>query len=111
MNADPKPDPEQVGARARRGHVALATALAWGPTGAGAGVEAPKPIKSGAGPGWPQTLHPTDFVARVDNPWFPLEPGSRWHYRGVEEARPIHRQDARDAQDQDDPGRAGYRRP
>ena len=42
-------------------------------------------IESGAGPGWPQTLHPTDFVARVDNPWFPLEPGSRWRYRAVDE--------------------------
>ena len=42
-------------------------------------------IKSGAGPGWPKTLDPSDFVARVDNPWFPLKPGSRWHYRGVDE--------------------------
>jgi hypothetical protein len=41
-------------------------------------------IKSGAGPGWPKTLQPSDFVARVDNPWFPLKPGSRWHYRGVD---------------------------
>jgi len=42
-------------------------------------------IRSGAGPGWPRTLHPSDFVARVDNPWFPLKPGSRWHYRGVDQ--------------------------
>ena len=41
-------------------------------------------IRSGAGPGWPKTLHPSDFVARVDNPWWPLKPGSRWHYRGVD---------------------------
>ena len=41
-------------------------------------------IKSGAGPGWPKTLHPSDFVRRIDNPWFPLNPGSRWHYRGVD---------------------------
>ena len=51
-----------------------------------------KPIKSGAGPGWPQTLHPSDFVARVDNPWFPLKPGSRWRYRGVNEGTADHRQ-------------------
>jgi hypothetical protein len=24
---------------------------------------------------------PTDFVARVDNPWLPLVPGTRWTYR------------------------------
>jgi hypothetical protein len=41
-------------------------------------------IKSGAGPGWPKTLHRSDFVRRVDNPWFPLKPGSKWHYRGVD---------------------------
>ncbi len=41
-------------------------------------------IKSGAGPGWPKTCT-NDFVARVDNPRFPLKPGSRWHYRGVDE--------------------------
>jgi hypothetical protein len=25
------------------------------------------------------------FTARVDNPWFPLRPGMRWVYRGVED--------------------------
>jgi hypothetical protein len=49
-----------------------------------AGLQTPGAIKSGAGPGWPRTLHPNDFVARVDNPRFPLKPGSRWHYRGVD---------------------------
>ncbi len=43
------------------------------------------PIKSGAGPGWPATLKPSDFVNRVDNPWFPLQPGSRYRYRGRKE--------------------------
>jgi hypothetical protein len=41
-------------------------------------------IRSGAGAGWPRTLRPSDFVARVDNPRFPLKPGSRWHYRGID---------------------------
>lgn len=50
-----------------------------------AGADKPGPIKSGAGPGWPATLTPSDFVARVDNPWFPLKPGSRYRYTGVKE--------------------------
>src|SRR4051794_22281911 len=45
------------------------------------------PIESGAGPGWPATLSPTDFVAHVDNRWFPLLAGSRWRYRGVKDGR------------------------
>jgi hypothetical protein len=55
---------------------------------AGAAPSAQKPntaIKSGAGPGWPKTLHPSDFVRRVDNPFFPLKPGSKWFYRGKDE--------------------------
>jgi hypothetical protein len=44
----------------------------------------PGPITSGAGPGWPATLSPSDFVARVDNPWFPLLPGSEYRYSGSE---------------------------
>ena len=43
------------------------------------------PIKSGAGPGWPATVSPSDFVRRVDNRWFPLEPGSRYRYKGNKE--------------------------
>jgi hypothetical protein len=50
-----------------------------------AGAKTPGPIKSGAGPGWPATLSPSDFVARVDNPWFPLQPGSEWRYRGLKD--------------------------
>jgi hypothetical protein len=30
------------------------------------------------------------FRARVDNPWFPLRPGSRWVYKGVKDGRPSH---------------------
>ena len=33
-------------------------------------------IKSGAGPGWPKTLRPSDFVRHVSNPWFPLKPAA-----------------------------------
>ena len=41
-------------------------------------------IESGAGPGWPTALSSGDFVAHVDNPWFPLVPGSKYVYRGRE---------------------------
>lgn len=43
------------------------------------------PIMSGAGPGWPATLSPSDFVPRVTNPWFPLQPGSEWRYTGLKD--------------------------
>ena len=46
-------------------------------------------FKSGAGPGWPRTLRPSDFVSRVDNPWFPLRPGSVYRYRGIKEHTPM----------------------
>ena len=33
----------------------------------------------------PMELDPADFTAEVTNPWFPLEPGTRWTYREVTE--------------------------
>ena len=33
-------------------------------------------------------FRPGAFVARVDNPWFPLAPGTVWTYRGVEDGKP-----------------------
>jgi hypothetical protein len=51
------------------------------------GTTTPGPIKSGAGPGWPATLSPSDFVARVDNPWFPLKPGSEYRYTGLKDRK------------------------
>jgi hypothetical protein len=63
--------------------VVLAAAIgAAAPAGATDAAQGSQTIKSGAGPGWPKTLHPSDFVRRIDNPWFPLKPGSKWHYRG-----------------------------
>jgi hypothetical protein len=65
--------------------VLVAAALGGaGQVGAVPVLQGSQTIKAGAGPGWPKTLHPNDFVARVDNPRFPLKPGSRWHYRGVD---------------------------
>jgi hypothetical protein len=63
--------------------IAVGSASAAG--SAPAGAQRAGPIKSGAGPGWPATLSPSDFVARVDNPWFPLKPGSRYRYKGNKE--------------------------
>jgi hypothetical protein len=31
---------------------------------------------------------PAEFVARVDNPWFPLRPGTAYLYRGVKDGQP-----------------------
>jgi hypothetical protein len=66
--------------------VGMASALLISVSAAASGSSAvgrmPGPIKSGAGAGWPATLSPSDFVARVDNPWFPLKPGSKYRYRG-----------------------------
>ena len=28
----------------------------------------------------PVRLDPADFRTRIDNPWWPMEPGTRWHY-------------------------------
>jgi hypothetical protein len=61
---------------------ALAVALTAA-SAAATGARAPETIESGAGPGWPATISPSEFVPRVTNPWFPLKPGSVWHYRGV----------------------------
>ena len=34
-----------------------------------------------------QTL-PAHFVAEVDNPWFPLKPGTTYIYRGAKDGKP-----------------------
>jgi hypothetical protein len=60
--------------------VTSAAALAGGP-----GAQGSAAIESGAGPGWPATISPSDFVPQVTNPWFPLKPGSVWHYKGFKE--------------------------
>ena len=69
--------------------VAAVLLVAVAAAGASPGERASKTIRSGAGPGWPRTLHPADFVSQVDNPWFPLEPGAKWRYRGTDEDGPF----------------------
>src|SRR5712691_9659724 len=34
------------------------------------------------------TPNPSNFRARVDNPWFPLKPGTVYVYRGVKDGQP-----------------------
>jgi hypothetical protein len=60
--------------------VTSAAALAAGP-----GAQESATIESGAGPGWPATISPSEFVPQVTNPWFPLKPGSVWRYKGLKE--------------------------
>jgi hypothetical protein len=61
--------------------VTLALALAAG----GAGTAAVH-HRTGAVPS--STPPPSDFRARVDNPWFPLQPGTRYVYTGVKDGKP-----------------------
>jgi len=68
---------------------AVATAGVVAQAGAAPAAKASQAIRSGAGPGWPKILHPSEFVARVDNPYFPLDPGSRWRYRGRDAGGPF----------------------
>ena len=39
--------------------------------------------------GFASASHPR-FSAHVDNPWFPLQPGTVYHYRGVKDGKPSH---------------------
>ncbi|MGN6815260.1 MAG: hypothetical protein ACTHK3_04160, partial [Solirubrobacterales bacterium] len=68
-------------------NVILAVAVFGALIGAGSAAASSEvgTIPSGAGPGWPATISPGDFVQEVTNPWFPLKPGSVWHYKGLKE--------------------------
>lgn len=35
------------------------------------------------------TVHPAGFSARVDNPWYPLQPGTTFVYTGTEDGKPL----------------------
>jgi hypothetical protein len=54
-------------------------------------VESPSPVpfarnpaKIVAGTPYKQAIDPANFVATIDNPFFPLEPGTKWTYGGAE---------------------------
>ena len=64
----------------------IGSGAAVGSSAAG-GAPASGTILSGAGPGWPATISPSEFVGEVTNPWFPLKPGSVWHYEGLKEGK------------------------
>jgi hypothetical protein len=67
------------------GAAAVFMALAGGGTSS---ASSSCPIKSGAGRHvHRKCLAPSDFVRHVSNPWFPLKPGSSWHYIGVKDRK------------------------
>jgi hypothetical protein len=43
---------------------------------------------AGAAGGTPKVLPFSSFSAHVDNPWFPLKPGTRYLYTGVKDGKP-----------------------
>ena len=45
-------------------------------------------IVSGAGPGGPAQVSAGDFSATVNNPYYPLKPGTTYRYRGVKDGNP-----------------------
>ena len=82
------PEPEKEGRMQRKlARLAAATALLVGVAALPA-VEvaaAPCPIDLPQGSD-PVTLDPADFVAQIDNPYWPMAPGSRWIYREIDRA-------------------------
>lgn len=45
----------------------------------------PSPIAASASPGASVTLGPADFTTTIDNPWFPLVPGTTFTYHGTKD--------------------------
>jgi hypothetical protein len=68
--------------------LAVATALAAGGTST-AGAAGGDSFPTGAGGNWAARMSPSNFVRNVDHPFFPLVPGTRYRYRGVDEGTPI----------------------
>jgi hypothetical protein len=75
------------------GAVALLAALAAGcssssastPSASNGATEPPTWALSGT---YKPSIDPRNFVATIDNPYFPLKPGTAFHYRGMSEGTP-----------------------
>jgi hypothetical protein len=53
----------------------------------GGTAKAPSPHPTTSAPGSASAIRPENFVARVDNPWFPLLPGTRLTYKGIKDGK------------------------
>ena len=58
--------------------VVVVIALGTWRAGIATAVTCPVPLPQGSDA---VTLEPADFVARIDNPYWPMPPGTRWVYR------------------------------
>jgi hypothetical protein len=54
----------------------------------GAWAAAPRPPRWVLQGKYAPSIDPANFVARVDNRYFPLEPGTGFHYRGIADGTP-----------------------
>ena len=71
--------------------VLLAAGCGSGGSGgeSGTGASASQ-IASGAGPSGPAQVASNDFSATVNNPYYPLKPGTTYRYRGVKDGKPTN---------------------
>jgi hypothetical protein len=65
----------------------LVLPLAFGACGSGNSDSAGSVASSASGPTG-SDIDPANFVRRVDNPYFPLAPGTTYRYRGVKDGKP-----------------------
>jgi hypothetical protein len=54
-----------------------------------ASAAAPASAGPSSSPGYHPSIDPADFRALVDNPWFPLKPGTVWVYKGTKDGESV----------------------